>query len=1091
MTDRNDPSAVITAVPDDLTIVGLGGFGKNVVFSLSEQEWLLNYFMGKGRSLRLIGIDTDIQEEQFDFNRLKSSIDSISEIKSRSGPDCGDVNVHYYCLPDNPVFRSKSPIIDGSVATPESCDRNDDRSQNDRSDTDPVNTYHTVVNDVCKGKYDFSKGVSRKRAIGKLVLSGVLESDPDFTTTISSGQGPVAIVAALGGGTGSGMFIDIAREIGSASDRKIWFFGVIPSQEEDEIEKFNSIVALTELEYCNLLGEAIFDRVVLADITPTKYAAERDMGDRKIQNFDASFNYLLLNALALPDEVIDCGVDTLKEYSSFISADAHVLRYPVESYLELNQRAEGMLKSFEALVREYARQFEANNEFLTSLSSNLDRMEAMYPSYFRGEEKIEAHEDASRYVLDLTENVLTLLDCECVRQHRYTVLDAVSQLIKQSIHVAGEEENGADRYRLLLDALSSIPEIISACEDTRIFPGEKRILGLVVEIFAHLRLFADVQGKILRIRDNDVRSLLLNGIRGKIDGKGSITSSKENIFILQARMEEYEKAILDYTSERAELEKQRSNNLSDAELRCRELKGSVQAYVARRENIMAAAMGEKDISLRFNELMARLQNRCNRAEEKNAPWIDIDRWIEDADLDSFHSEIESLSNLTETNLRYLGKVAEMAVHYYYDEYGVRFVRNAGLFSKMLGHLPHSEVLSRERDENLNNILAIVATEKDVFQVTDDPFGLVLSPRVATGRLQHELDAVAGDILNSLVFEYHLDDGEREKVHDALQQESGMAILVAIRALLEDIVEQRNGYSSKIDSCTREIREKNEIFNDLRSQLAFYRDAANLIRLTGTVLPISEPDTTDYDQSVEQFNESYRNVSSTQIDPYYSCYGAVNHSMLSHMTEGSDLGGFDLTEKGREELLSVVDAVKKKYPDLIDESVLGINGFSHKYAMNLTDNWHIDRRLWHYERAALVVSSSSAYLLKNVGEKDREFRKNMTMKLLLERVNDACVVEQGLSHPWETAICFYAAHGFLDNLRLFDIGEAPWEFYRQNRDQILHHAAFLHTGEYIVRDRVLEAGLAASIADSGRTGEQSGGMDRKRLVLDLYQVKSLN
>lgn len=1091
VTDHNDPSMVMARVPDNLTIVGLGGFGKNVVFSLSEQEWLLDHFLGKGRSLRLIGIDTDIQEKQRDFNRLNSYIDSISKMKSLKGSDGGDISVHYYCLPDNPIFRTKSTIIDGSSDFSESIDRDNGHSVNNPSDPDPVNAYHAVVNDVCEGKYDFSGGVSRQRAIGKLTLSGVLESDPDFTTTISAGHGPVAIVAALGGGTGSGMFIDIAREIGSATGRKIWFFGIVPSQEEGEIEQFNSIVALTELEYSNLLGEPIFDHTVLADITPTKYATEYDLSDRIIRNFDASFSYLLLNALALPEEVIGPGVHTLTEYSSIISADAHVLRYPIGSYLELNRRAEELLKSFEALFREYARQFEANNECYTSLSLNMVRMETMYREFFVEGENTKDSEGASRYVLHMVEGVFNLLDCECVRHHRYTVLDAISLSFRQKISVEGNEENGSDRYQMLLDTLLSIEEILSAYEDTIISPGEKKILDLIADIFTHLKLLADIQGKILRIRDTDVRNLLLNGLRGVTGGKESVASLKENIFILQARMEEYEKAIQEYTSRQAELEKQRSDDLSDVELRCRELKGSVQTYVVRRENILAAARKEKDISLRFNELMARLQNRCNRAEEKNAPWIDIDRWIEDADLDSFHSEIESLSNLTETNLRYLEKVAEMAVHYYYDEYGVRFVRNAGLFSKMLGHLPHSEVLSRERDENLNNILAIVATEKDVFKVTGDPFRLVLSPRVATGRLQHELDAVAGDILNSLVFEYHLDDGEREKVHDALQQESGMAILVAIRALLEDIVEQRNGYSSKIDSCTREIREKTEIYDGLRSQLAFYRDAADLIHLTGTVLPISEPDTTDYDQSVEQFNESYRNVSATQVDPYYSCCGAVNHSILSHMTEGSDLGGFDLTEKGREELLSVVDAVKKKYPDLIDESVLGINGFSHKYAMNLTDNWHIDRRLWHYERAALVVSSPSAYLLKNVGEKDREFRKNMTMKLLLERVNDACVVEQILSHPWETAICFYAAYGFLDNLRLFDREGAPWEFYRQNQDMVLHHAAFLHTGKYIVRDRVLEAGLAASIADSGRSGDQSEGKDRKRLVLDLYQVKYLN
>ncbi|TAJ45799.1 hypothetical protein CUJ86_03570 [Methanofollis fontis] len=1082
---------VMARVPDNLTIVGLGGFGKNVVFSLSEQEWLLDHFLGKGRSLRLIGIDTDIQEKQRDFNRLNSYIDSISKMKSLKGSDGGDISVHYYCLPDNPVFRTKSTIIDGSSDLSESIDRDNDHSVNNPSDPDPVNAYHSVVNDVCEGKYDFSGGVSRQRAIGKLTLSGVLESDPDFTTAIFAGYGPVAIVAALGGGTGSGMFIDIAREIGSATGRKIWFFGIVPSQEEGEIEQFNAIVALTELEYSNVLGEPIFDHTVLADITPTKYANEYDPSDRIIRNFDASFSYLLLNALALPEEVIGPGVHTLTEYSSIISADAHVLRYPIGSYLELNRRAEELLKSFEALFREYARQFEANNECYTSLSSNMERMETMYREFFVEGENTEDSEGASRYVLHMVEGVFNLLDCECVRHHRYTVLDAISLSFRQMISVEGNEENGSDRYQKLLDTLLSIEEILSAYEDTIISPGEKKILDLIVDIFTHLKLLADIQGKILRIRDTDVRNLLLNGLRGVTGGKESVASLKENIFILQARLEEYEKAIREYTSRQAEFEKQRSDDLSDVELHCRELKESVQAYVSRREVLLEAARKEKDISLRFNELMARLQNRCNRAEEKNAPWIGIDRWIEDADIDSLHSEIESLSNLTGTDLKYLEKVAEMAVHYYYDEYGVRFVRNAGIFSKMLGHLPHPEVLSRERDENLNTIRAIVSVEEDVFQVTEDPFGLVLSPQLVTERLHHELDSAGQEILNSLVFEYHLNDEEREKVYDTLNQGSSMAILVSIRALLDDIMEQRKGYASEIDSCTREIREKTEIYDGLRSQLAFYRDAADLIHLTGNILPISKPDTAHYDESAERYNESYRNVSATQVDPYYSCCGADNHSVLPDLTERSDLGGFDLTEEGREEVLSIVDAVSMKYPDLIDEKILGINGFSYKYAMNLTDNWHMDRRLWHYDRATLVVSSPSAYLLNNVGEKGRDFSKNMTMKLLLERIHDACVVGQNLSHPWETAICFYAASGFLDNLRLFDREGSPWKFYQQNQDMILHHAAFLHAGRYIVRDRVLDPTLAASIADSGGSGEQSGDNDRKNPVLDLYTEKVLN
>ena len=94
---------------------------------------------------------------------------------------------------------------------------------------------------------NFASGVIRRRALGKAILyKAISEKRTDIALTRG---GKVAMIVGLGGGTGSGAFIDYAKKLKEKSPNiNIILFAVLPTSQERDKEQTNGFTSLCELE---------------------------------------------------------------------------------------------------------------------------------------------------------------------------------------------------------------------------------------------------------------------------------------------------------------------------------------------------------------------------------------------------------------------------------------------------------------------------------------------------------------------------------------------------------------------------------------------------------------------------------------------------------------------------------------------------------------------------------------------------------------------------------------------------------------------------------------------------------------------------
>jgi hypothetical protein len=187
------------------------------------------------------------------------------------------------------------------------------------------------------GSSGFSKGTIRRRGVTKAMFyKALVEGRVDEIFSIKPGAQEVAMVVGLGGGTGSGLFIDLAQKIRESNPGvTITLFGILPSLEEGE-EKANAYIALSELEYLRLIqgkfSEMLFNHVVLSTIQPTRFRGSDDAYSKNLalQEFSEAFVYSFINFYDAKSGNQSDEVEP-KYYGRFTLVTSGIVRYEVES----------------------------------------------------------------------------------------------------------------------------------------------------------------------------------------------------------------------------------------------------------------------------------------------------------------------------------------------------------------------------------------------------------------------------------------------------------------------------------------------------------------------------------------------------------------------------------------------------------------------------------------------------------------------------------------------------------------------------------------------------------------------------------------
>ena len=141
------------------------------------------------------------------------------------------------------------------------------------------------------------------------------------------------MIAGLGGGSGSRIFIDLIRHLKQTKrTAEITLFGVLPNEEEGDAESANAHAVLSELEYMSLQGEDLFKDRVLIPIDPTGFGGRKGnliQSSDALVEFDQAAIYLITsyyNMMDMEDPFADS-----PSYAPFIMGIPQVLRYNVDA----------------------------------------------------------------------------------------------------------------------------------------------------------------------------------------------------------------------------------------------------------------------------------------------------------------------------------------------------------------------------------------------------------------------------------------------------------------------------------------------------------------------------------------------------------------------------------------------------------------------------------------------------------------------------------------------------------------------------------------------------------------------------------------
>jgi len=352
-------------------IYAIGGAGKEIVYSMMNNEWILREILRPKPTLTevdIIIIDTALDEENDDLNKIgelyKKRDNLIQEWESDpsiAGNHIGNINFKYILLTKEMTLTSPYDLI--GIAEAEKIKRatgapiwwlNDNQIQDDWNEI--------VMKKENFKNLDFALGVYRKRAIGKAIYykalsKGLFEIDLPVASKVD-------IICGLGGGTGSGIAIDLGKQLKKIqSTANINLYGILSTLVEDKDEKANCSAMLSELEYLSLKGISPFEEMILVPMEVTKYEGNIKINartDHLLKEFDDVFPYILIS-------MHNNGEDPFKDipsFAPFIIAVPQSIRYNVEYIKSVKNTLIEKLQLKENSLNEEKDIYSAINKFL-------------------------------------------------------------------------------------------------------------------------------------------------------------------------------------------------------------------------------------------------------------------------------------------------------------------------------------------------------------------------------------------------------------------------------------------------------------------------------------------------------------------------------------------------------------------------------------------------------------------------------------------------------------------------------------------------------------------------------------------------------
>lgn len=328
----------------------LGGAGKKIAFEMLETDWFLIELLLNTNSdgIDFHIIDTQTETIKDDRERKQDIEDQITNIENE---------LQELGITNTPRVRIELAHLTEEVASSNVPDFiNEDRIEqilqhayDPEADTWWVDK--ETLTDSNGDMNNLAKGAIRRRALSKAFFYKAQSESTTFANdhlNLMNNDSQIALIAGLGGGTGSGMFIDLARYISNEQDNaRITLFGIIPSSTEGPNERANAHAALAEMENLALnSGEDSdtdpFSDIILSPIEATEHHPNVDENP-KLENFDSAYPYVPISYYN--NDGIDALFDRNPTFAPFTIAIPQVFRYNVKKIKQNRDKIKDILSS--------------------------------------------------------------------------------------------------------------------------------------------------------------------------------------------------------------------------------------------------------------------------------------------------------------------------------------------------------------------------------------------------------------------------------------------------------------------------------------------------------------------------------------------------------------------------------------------------------------------------------------------------------------------------------------------------------------------------------------------------------------------------
>ncbi|MEZ3117296.1 tubulin-like doman-containing protein [Halobaculum sp. MBLA0147] len=353
-------------------VIGIGHGGIELVKTLFEQEWYLDAILaprhGDRNEVTVQFIDTATAEANelttWCSEREAAIAERQAELRAPGEGDLGDISFETTIVTENIPQTDAVDLCGPAVVEDVARDRGFDPDDWWIDQTDVSETL------------DFAQGVYRRRGLAKATLFKALTEDRDLISDVDMiMQGEVAICVGLGGGTGSGLALDVARLIQeNAPSSDVTLFGVLPSEYEHEDDRVgaNAFAALSELEYAQAHQDAgpLFRDVVITPIDATGY--EGKGGDTfgtatSLAEFDEAFSSVFVSYYHNQEEN---AFDKTPSHGPFTVAVPQIARYTVGNIDDASAAVEEAIDALESECSALAALYETTAEFLSNCGAS-------------------------------------------------------------------------------------------------------------------------------------------------------------------------------------------------------------------------------------------------------------------------------------------------------------------------------------------------------------------------------------------------------------------------------------------------------------------------------------------------------------------------------------------------------------------------------------------------------------------------------------------------------------------------------------------------------------------------------------------------